>query len=148
MTTTNGSGQWHKKGKKGKKGKRNTLICPCQSGCEYHDCCEPLHLGELPLNGEQLMRSRYSAFVMGLERYLLSSWHEETRPETLTLSPEQQWFYLNVIKSCAENDQGEQYVTFEVRYRENHQVYKMCEKSRFIKDSSGLLKYIDGEFIA
>ncbi|WP_157953458.1 YchJ family protein [Ignatzschineria cameli] len=122
--------------------------CPCQSGEAYAQCCEPLHLGEHPRNGEAVMRSRYSAFVLGLEVYLLSSWHEETRPESLTLSPEQQWFYLKIIEATQGEHCDEYYVTFEARYRENHQVYKMCEKSHFIKDSSGILKYIDGQFIS
>lgn len=130
-----------------KRGRRRDFDCPCQSGKSYTDCCEKLHLGALPQDAEELMRSRYSAFSLGLKDYLLSSWHEETRPETLVLSSEQQWFYLKVIESSVENSSGDQYVLFETRYRENNQVYKVSEKSRFINDSSGFLKYIDGEFI-
>ena len=38
--------------------------CPCSSGQTYNDCCAPFHRHEsLPQTAEQLMRSRYSAYV-------------------------------------------------------------------------------------
>ncbi|XLM23157.1 hypothetical protein MKD33_17040, partial [Chromobacterium piscinae] len=32
------------------------------------------------------MRSRYSAYALGLEAYLLATWHASTRPEALNLA--------------------------------------------------------------
>lgn len=41
-----------------------TQTCPCQSGLNYQDCCGPFHLSQKqPNNAEQLMRSRYCAYV-------------------------------------------------------------------------------------
>ena len=45
--------------------------CPCGGGVSYTHCCEPFHTGQaLPPTAEALMRSRYSAFVLGLADYL------------------------------------------------------------------------------
>lgn len=39
--------------------------CPCQSGLCYQDCCEGFHrFKKKPINAEQLMRSRYCAYVL------------------------------------------------------------------------------------
>ncbi len=40
--------------------------CPCGLPDPYADCCGPLHDGRAQaVTAEQLMRSRYSAFVVG-----------------------------------------------------------------------------------
>lgn len=44
--------------------------CPCQSGHHYADCCGKFHLKQaFPETAEQLMRSRYTAYV--LKKYSL-----------------------------------------------------------------------------
>jgi len=47
--------------------------CPCDSGKAYKQCCHPLHEGSPAANAEQLMRSRYTAYVLMLEEYLLQT---------------------------------------------------------------------------
>ncbi len=42
------------------------------------------------------MRSRYTAFVLGLGDYLLASWHPDTRPATLQLDAGLNWLGLHV----------------------------------------------------
>lgn len=50
----------------------NTTACPCQSGKPYADCCQPLHLGlQTATHAEQLMHSRYCAYVMQLIDYII-----------------------------------------------------------------------------
>jgi len=45
--------------------------CPCGSGLELGGCCGPRHDGTRPAEtAEALMRSRYSAFVLGRGDYL------------------------------------------------------------------------------
>ena len=44
---------------------------------------------------EALMRSRYSAYVMGLIDYLMATWHPSTSPGDLELSPVK-WLGLEV----------------------------------------------------
>ena len=47
--------------------------CPCGGGL-YSHCCAPLHRHEqLAATAEQLMRSRYSAFVRGEVDYLMET---------------------------------------------------------------------------
>ncbi|UQX88241.1 YchJ family metal-binding protein [Jatrophihabitans telluris] len=43
------------------------------------------------------MRSRYSAFAMGLPDYLLRTWHPDTRPNELELDAAQRWLRLDVL---------------------------------------------------
>ncbi len=54
--------------------------CPCGHINSYQLCCMPLHKGEIMAdNPEQLMRSRYSAYVMQEIDYLLSTTHPRMR---------------------------------------------------------------------
>ncbi|MHC5225745.1 YchJ family protein [Ignatzschineria sp. LJL83] len=120
--------------------------CPCQSGKHYQMCCYPLHNGEAPSTAEQLMRSRFSAFAFAMPEYLMLSWHSTTRPkEGIEEDPSLQWFYLKILKTEAENEKGESFVTFEARYRDQGEVGKLIERSRFVVEE-GMIKYLDGEF--
>ncbi|HEY4122590.1 MAG TPA: YchJ family metal-binding protein [Byssovorax sp.] len=48
--------------------------CPCHSGRAYAGCCAPLHRGErAAATPEELMRSRYAAFALGLGDYLVDT---------------------------------------------------------------------------
>ena len=80
------------------------MICPCQKQQEnakdYSDCCEPLHLGKSTAQTcEQLMRSRFSGFGLGLTDYINQSWHPSTRPQDLSLEPDSQWLKLDIVRS-------------------------------------------------
>jgi len=79
------------------------MICPCQlqtsNPAQYAQCCEPLHKGQAAKNPEQLMRSRFSAFVLGLSEYVNKSWLASTRPQNLSVEPDDQWLKLEIIKS-------------------------------------------------
>ena len=63
-------------------------ICPCDTGRPYETCCGPLHEGRRPAaTAVALMRSRYSAYALGLRDYLLETWHPNTRPESIDPEP-------------------------------------------------------------
>ena len=49
--------------------------CPCGSGKKYSACCEPFHHGTHPQSALELMRSRYSAYALGLARYIIDTTH-------------------------------------------------------------------------
>lgn len=72
--------------------------CPCGSGRPYAACCGPCHAGAPAATAEALMRSRYSAYVLGLEAYLLATWHPSTRPDRLGLGEDGpcRWLGLEV----------------------------------------------------
>lgn len=49
------------------------------------------------MTAEALMRSRFSAFAVGDEAYLLHSWHPGTRPARVRFVPGQRWTRLEVL---------------------------------------------------
>ncbi|MDD3324356.1 MAG: YchJ family metal-binding protein [Sulfurospirillaceae bacterium] len=57
--------------------------CPCDSGKPYEQCCEPYHRSKNAPTCEDLMRSRYSAFVFGLVDYLYETTHPNHRNNNL-----------------------------------------------------------------
>lgn len=70
--------------------------CPCGSGDTYGRCCRPLHRGRAAATAEALMRSRFSAFVLGDEGHLLRTWHPDTRPGSIDLDPDLRWHRLEI----------------------------------------------------
>lgn len=48
-------------------------ICPCGSSLPLADCCGRYHAGAPAESAEALMRSRYSAYVLGLIDYLVAT---------------------------------------------------------------------------
>ena len=55
-------------------------VCPCGTGHSYSQCCEPCIRGiRRPLSAEELMRSRYSAYVKAEVEYVMQSTHPEKR---------------------------------------------------------------------
>ena len=73
--------------------------CPCGSGQSYSACCGAWHSGlaegVYAPTPEALMRSRYSAYVLGLIDYLLATWHPSTARGELELPP-LKWLALEV----------------------------------------------------
>lgn len=77
---------------------QSTDRCPCQSGETYGECCGPFHAGAaFAPTAERLMRSRYSAYVIGDADYLRETWHSSTRPASLELDPDIRWFALDIV---------------------------------------------------
>lgn len=91
------------------------------------------------------MRSRYTAFARGDARYLIDSWHPETRPATLDLPnpPAERWIGLEV-RSTRSLDDGHAEVEFVARYRVGGRAYRLHETSRFAR-LAGRWYYVDGD---
>ena len=51
--------------------------CPCGSHRKYKRCCLPVHEGRPAPTAEALMRSRYSAYALGLAEHVLATTHPE-----------------------------------------------------------------------
>jgi SEC-C motif-containing protein len=121
-------------------------LCPCHSGNTYQKCCNPFHAGENAPTAEQLMRSRYSAYVLKLVDYLSSTWHPRTRPIDLTVDSLHgvKWVGLTVIS--AENlDHAHATVTFKATFKAGQQKNQtLHETSRFVCEN-GQWFYIDGD---
>lgn len=91
------------------------------------------------------MRSRYSAFAVGDEAYLLRTWHPRSRPDSLTLDPRHRWVRLEVLS--AQGGVGD--VVGTVRYRATSrnaagQQHTMTETARFER-RAGAWVYVDGD---
>ena len=89
------------------------------------------------------MRSRYSAYVVGLIDYLLATWHPSTSPGELELSPVK-CLGLEVRHAEASGDAG--VVEFIARCRVNGRGQRLHETSRFVRDA-GRWYYIDGQML-
>ena len=123
----------------------NIESCPCGTSRAYADCCGPLHAGAPAADAEALMRSRYSAYVRGLEDYLLASWHPSTRPGALGLAamPKTKWLRLQVnARRDIDPDHAE--VEFVAKFIEGGRHGQLVERSRFLRED-GRWYYLDGD---
>jgi len=120
-------------------------VCPCGSARGYDDCCGALHRGAPAPTAEALMRSRFSAFALGLREYLLASWHPSTRPGSLDLDADVVWRRLQLVDTVAGGpDDAEGVVEFRASYRDADGAGLLHERSRFIR-VDGRWVYLDGE---
>jgi SEC-C motif domain protein len=122
-----------------------TKSCPCESGKAYAECCQPCHQGTPAINAEALMRSRYSAYVFGLEQYLLDTWHPDTRPEALKLNGEMATKWLGLrIKRFEQKSKTNAIVEFIARYKVGgQQAERLHEVSQFLLTDRWY--YVSGE---
>ena len=112
--------------------------CPCGSGRLYSSCCKRFIDGpQYASTPEELMRSRYTAFVRCNISYLKATQRGKAQRDFVSTSAKQWsqsilWKSLVVLSTSpvdAFTTQGS--VTFEVRYFQNSQLYVMSEKSLF-----------------
>jgi len=92
------------------------------------------------------MRSRYTAFVLQLEDYLLDTWHPKTRPATLNLAedPPTKWLGLQ-IKHAENISKTTATVEFIARYKVAGKATRLHETSQFER-IDGRWYYLSGEF--
>lgn len=89
------------------------------------------------------MRSRYSAFVLCDEPYLLATWHPSTRPPGVEFNPDQKWLGLTIVDSDAPGPTTAE-VEFIARYRVGGaSAARLHERSRFVKEGDRWF-YVDG----
>lgn len=121
-------------------------VCPCGSNKKFADCCSR-YLENIGVahNAEALMRSRYTAYTLLREEYLLATWHASTRPSALALAEEvpTKWMALE-IKRHEQQDADHAIVEFVARYKVNGRAHRLHEVSRFVREN-GKWFYVDGE---
>ncbi|KGK08685.1 hypothetical protein BOO29_00155 [Vibrio navarrensis] len=125
-------------------------LCPCGSQLTYQHCCEKAHRNHSnATTPEQLMRSRYTAHVLGLVDYVVNTYHPschaEEQREGIAESIENDWCKLEVVKAEAGSNENEGFVEFKAYFKEDDKQYCLSERSRFVKEE-GLWYYIDGTF--
>lgn len=92
------------------------------------------------------MRSRYSAYALGLQDYLMATWHPDSRPVTLGLddTPGLRWLGLDVKRHVDQGDTA--MVEFVARYKVGGApAVRLHEVSRFER-LDGHWMYVTGEF--
>ena len=127
----------------------NNEVCPCGSRLSYIQCCGIYHhQQDDPPTPERLMRSRYTAFSLGLESYLINTWHHTTRPEgPLHLDHDlTRWIGLEIMH--AHHDHTQQNPEFgRVEFKAysiiNQHLRCLHEHSRFICEGEKW-RYLDG----
>ena len=118
--------------------------CPCGSNADYENCCGRYHAGEAAPTADALMRSRYVAFVMQNEAYLLSTWHPGKRPISIPFEPGTKWLGLQIINK-KEIDANHAEVEFIARYRVGGaSAQRGHERSQFVREAGRWL-YVSGE---
>jgi SEC-C motif-containing protein len=124
---------------------RDEQPCPCGSGGRFDECCGPLLRGEPAPTAEKLMRSRYTAFVVGDARYLAETWHPGTRPRRLDLDPSLRWAGLEVTEVVGGTESDTRGVVgFRAGWRDGRETGILAERSRFVRQSDRWW-YLDGE---
>jgi len=119
-----------------------------QAALTYGRCCgrwldaDATH-GPFAPNAQQLMRSRYSAFVLEREAYLLATWQASHRPAQIEFDPGAKWLGLEVRDyRMTSADTAE--VEFVARQKPvSGPATRLHERSRFVLEGGRWL-YLDG----
>ena len=129
------------------------MSCHCGEGQSFEVCCEPYILKkDKPKTAEALMRSRYSAFVVGAvdyiyETHLPNKRQEVSKDEIMAWSQDSSWHGLEIVeKSDGEAKNSSGIVEFIAKYSTNDQRYNHHERASFEKIEDEWF-FVDGKII-
>ncbi|MFM9887176.1 MAG: YchJ family protein [Burkholderiales bacterium] len=119
--------------------------CPCSSGRALIDCCgRYIGTAIAAPDAVSLMRSRYTAFTLRNDAYLLATWHPSVRPDALALPENQKWLGLDVRAHAVDsNNPDRATVEFVARSRINGRAIRLHEVSSFVREA-GRWYYLAG----
>jgi SEC-C motif-containing protein len=127
--------------------------CPCGRDAKLKRCCGRIHEGA-PAAPPELVRARYTAFVLGKVRFLMDTTHPTAphfQSDTAAWRAELQEYCRGVSFSGLEihgheidEARGEAHVTFTVRMRVDGQAAGFTEHSRFLRDGNRW-RYVTGD---
>ncbi|MGP7959303.1 YchJ family protein [Sanguibacter sp. A247] len=120
--------------------------CPCGSGSTLETCCLPLlHREREAATPADLMRSRYTAYVLGDADHVWRTWHPRTRPETIDLADGPAWTGLTVqVADGGGPGEDEGTVEFIATWGGPDGPGRLHELSRFLR-RGGRWYYLDGD---
>lgn len=113
--------------------------CPCGSGNLLEHCCGRYHAGIPAPSAELLMRSRYSAYVLGLVDYLLATTLPAQQADLdcaaiRTWSLSSTWLGLKVESAELLGGQPEHaFVIFTARWHDDDGEHSHRERSAFVQ---------------
>lgn len=119
-------------------------VCYCDSEKSFQECCEPLLLGKKKAETAlELMRSRYSAYVLRKGQYLYDTCSKKLKNIDDIASINTQnidWLGLKV-QGFSDNE-----VVFMAYYKEENEIMVLKEKSLFIIEDNTIL-YDSGQIL-
>jgi SEC-C motif-containing protein len=130
--------------------------CFCGSECVFEQCCQPIISGKIDAqNAEELMRSRFSAYVIEDYPYILQTYasHQRSRLNVSHLADsaqDTQWLNLHVLAHHPKHNTAQ--VEFKAFYQVDGRYYLMHELSDFVRDddkwfyTTGVIQKDSGEF--
>jgi SEC-C motif-containing protein len=133
--------------------------CPCGgaapdlgSGAKaprFAACCGRfIDGGEAAPTALELMRSRYSAYVLGATDYLRATWAPDTCPADLDANLDApdapRWLGLQIRRFAAQDGTHAE-VEFVARYKVGGRAHRLHELSRFLRGDDGRWRYVDGD---
>jgi|SRR6267142_2939204 len=123
--------------------------CPCGSGIQFADCCEPVIKGERESEtAAELMRARYSAFATGAIRFIVETTHSRRRkevnvPDITEWSQTSTWHGLEIIEMKTVGD-NQAYVSFDAHFTQQGKDRHHREKSLFERED-GKWRFVTGD---
>ena len=127
--------------------------CPCGTGNQYAECCEPIISGQKQAETpEQLMRARYAAHEKVEVDFIFNSTHPDYRKDydhkgTKTWAENSEWFGLEIIETSQggpKDDQGE--VEFIAKFRDKDGRRSHHERGHF-KRKRGKWLFTEGAMV-
>jgi SEC-C motif-containing protein len=127
-------------------------LCPCGSGEIYGACCRVCHQGQAT-TALALMRSRYSAYALGLVDYILRTTHPQNHDAAKPLEQRkkemEQFCRTTIFKGLkileAQEGETRSSVTFTAFLSQAGKDFSFTEKSTFEKVLGNWL-YLSGEY--
>lgn len=128
------------------------MNCPCGSGQDAESCCRPFISGQKrPDTAEKLMRSRYTAYVLGEIQYLKTTLAPESQKDfdfaaTKGWAAKAKWKKLEIVSTEAGGPGDKKgKVEFVATYTQDGRGIEHHEVSTFRKGDQGEWLFIDGE---
>ncbi len=124
------------------------LYCPCGSEKKYSECCQAIISKNIQAKtAEQLMRSRYCAYVTRQAQYIFETYAQKSKQhqsiEEIALWAKQcRWVKLVIVQTFT--DDNFSYVEFIAEYLQQNTLHQLHELSRFIQEDNQW-RYVDGE---
>ncbi|MCX4243374.1 YchJ family protein [Paraliomyxa miuraensis] len=127
--------------------------CPCGSNAKLKHCCGRIHGGRPP-SPPELVRARYTAFVLGKVRFIIDTTHPSAphwnddrtawRAELVDYCRRVSFSGLQLHEHELDEARGEAHVTFTVAMELDGRDASFRERSRFLEDGNRW-RYVDGE---
>ena len=127
-------------------------LCPCGSGKEYCECCEPIiKQNALAASPEALMRSRYTAYVKQEIGWLKESLEATQRSDfdeasVTAWSKESEWLGIEIKQTKTEEEKNIGWVEFNARFKQGNVTRNHHELGEFHK-VGGAWFFYDGRAV-